>query len=61
MLSKGHTCFILGHGLHRHPVWGPDANEFIPERWLDPAKLPKVSSAYAAFHTGKRVCIGKKL
>ncbi|XP_038219474.1 cytochrome P450 4C1-like [Zerene cesonia] len=58
-LSKGRTCFMFVHGIHRHPMWGPDAEEFKPERWLNPLTLPDCPTAFAAFNMGRRICIGK--
>jgi cytochrome P450 len=46
--------------LNRHPsVWGPDAYEFRPERWLDDdaAHLEKYMSS---FYRGTRQCLGKE-
>ncbi|XP_045780375.1 cytochrome P450 4V2-like isoform X2 [Maniola jurtina] len=48
-LLKNRTCFLWAYGVHRHPMWGPDAEEFKPERWLDPATLPKCPTAFAGF------------
>ncbi|KAF9798192.1 hypothetical protein SFRURICE_018018 [Spodoptera frugiperda] len=47
-------------GLHRHPSWGPDVNQFKPERWLNPATSASNTHAFAAFGIGKRICIGKQ-
>nr|XP_021197354.2 cytochrome P450 4C1 [Helicoverpa armigera]WRX06000.1 CYP340H5 [Helicoverpa armigera] len=47
------------YGLHRHAMWGPDKDQFIPERWLDPARLPKNPNFFAAFCLGRRNCIGR--
>ncbi|XP_052744944.1 cytochrome P450 4V2 [Bicyclus anynana] len=58
-LSKGKTCILSVYGVHRHPVWGLDAEEFKPERWLDPATLPDVPNAFAGFSMGRRNCIGQ--
>ncbi|CAH1641658.1 unnamed protein product, partial [Spodoptera littoralis] len=58
-LSAGRTCFLFVFGLHKHPIWGPDVNEFIPERWLEPGRLPDNPNAFAAFSVGRRQCIGK--
>ncbi|CAH0721102.1 unnamed protein product, partial [Brenthis ino] len=58
-LTKGRTCFMFVYGVHRHPMWGPDAEEFKPERWLDPATLPECPTAFAGFSMGRRICIGK--
>ena len=48
------------HGLLRHPMWGPDTEQFKPERWLQPDSLPDHPSINAAFGLGKRNCIGNR-
>ncbi|XP_022827264.1 cytochrome P450 4V2-like [Spodoptera litura] len=58
-LRANSTCVLGAHALHRHPLWGPDANEFKPERWLDSSTLPDNPVLFAAFGIGKRNCIGK--
>ncbi|KAF8601606.1 cytochrome P450 [Ceratobasidium sp. AG-I] len=48
-------------------VWGEDASEFRPVRWLDPSRLPSSSSTppgwngLLAFSAGPRMCIGYRL
>ncbi|KAK3934267.1 Pisatin demethylase [Diplogelasinospora grovesii] len=51
-------------------VWGPDAEEFRPERWLQAegeseedfqARLRAMNNADLSFGGGSRVCIGKRL
>ncbi|XP_050554139.1 cytochrome P450 4C1-like isoform X4 [Spodoptera frugiperda] len=59
-LRAGSTCILVIYNLHRHPSWGPDAKEFKPERWLNPATLPTNPNVYAPFGIGKRNCIGKR-
>lgn len=41
-------------------VWGPDAKEFRPERWITPeGELRRESQGqWPAFHAGPRVCLG---
>ncbi|KAI9325746.1 cytochrome P450 [Zopfochytrium polystomum] len=39
-------------------LWGPDAGEFRPERWLEMDKVPS-QFVYTAFNAGPRVCLGK--
>lgn len=51
-------CFIMIYGLHHHPIWGKDVEEFKPQRWLDPGTLPEQRNAFAGFSIGKRHCIG---
>ena len=60
---KAGTRVILPHyAMGRMPtVWGPDANEFRPERWLDPStsKIKVVSPfKFSAFLGGPRNCLG---
>ncbi|XP_050554148.1 cytochrome P450 4C1-like isoform X3 [Spodoptera frugiperda] len=59
-LRAGSSCIMSIYGLHRHSSWGPDAKQFKPERWLNPATLPTNPNVYAAFGIGKRMCIGKQ-
>jgi cytochrome P450 len=51
---------VMMHATHRHPaLWGPTANEFIPERWEDPAVEKLAETAFLPFSQGRRNCIGK--
>ncbi|KAJ8709647.1 hypothetical protein PYW08_009651 [Mythimna loreyi] len=59
-LRAGSTCALGLYGLLHHPVWGPDVEQFRPERWLETANSMKHSSCNNAyFGIGKRNCIGK--
>ncbi|KAJ7758789.1 cytochrome P450, partial [Mycena maculata] len=45
-------------------LWGPDAKEFKPERWLEakkdvPAKELQGHHHLLTFHDGPRTCLGK--
>ncbi|KAL6645122.1 hypothetical protein ACP70R_016730 [Stipagrostis hirtigluma subsp. patula] len=46
-------------------VWGEDAPEYRPERWLDPAAggafRPDSPFRFVAFHAGPRLCLGKEM
>lgn len=44
--------------IHRDPdLWGPDAAEFKPERWLDNRQPASHANAFMAFNLGPRtVC-----
>ncbi|KAE9339668.1 hypothetical protein PR003_g10901 [Phytophthora rubi] len=53
--------YALGRMTH---VWGADASEFKPERWIDSqtGKLISVSAfKFVAFNAGPRLCLGKNL
>ncbi|KAK3939387.1 cytochrome P450 [Diplogelasinospora grovesii] len=56
-IPKGSTCdysvFVM---QRRKDIWGPDADEFKPERW----EGRKVGWEYLPFNGGPRVCIGQQ-
>ncbi|KAJ3328243.1 Protein kinase alk2 [Blyttiomyces sp. JEL0837] len=41
-------------------IWGSDAKEFKPERWLMMDKLPS-NFDYPVFNAGPRICLGKSM
>ncbi|RLN53559.1 hypothetical protein BBJ29_007856 [Phytophthora kernoviae] len=62
---KAGTRIILPHYAmgHLEVVWGPDAEEYKPERWIDEGtgKLIHVSPyKFAAFLAGPRMCLGMR-
>ncbi|KAK0655756.1 cytochrome P450 [Cercophora newfieldiana] len=49
-------------GLHHDPkIWGPDCDEFRPERWLNGGAEKQPPNAWKPFGTGVRACIGRYL
>ncbi|PAV58773.1 hypothetical protein WR25_10836 [Diploscapter pachys] len=40
-------------------IWGPDADKFVPERWLN--GIPHPPGAYLPWGLGPRICIGMRL
>lgn len=55
--SEGEWIFILLLAVHRdQEVWGPDADQFRPERFL----VERVPTSYKPFGTGPRACIGRQ-
>ncbi|KAJ7502610.1 cytochrome P450 monooxygenase CYP63 [Mycena galericulata] len=55
------TVSLLLH--RRHDLWGDAADEFLPERWLDPATTEKIHATpfmYCPFSGGPRICIGQE-
>ncbi|KAH7912121.1 cytochrome P450 monooxygenase CYP63 [Hygrophoropsis aurantiaca] len=62
-MPKTTTFFYMPLLIQRNPkLWGEDANEFDPERWLDPHRLAKFTSnpmMYTPFSAGPRICIGQ--
>ncbi|KAI5639419.1 cytochrome p450 domain-containing protein [Phthorimaea operculella] len=56
-IPPGNTCLIFAYHVHRDPsLWGADAGEFKPQRWLP---TPPAARAFFGFSQGKRGCIGK--
>ncbi|PPJ56321.1 hypothetical protein CBER1_00626 [Cercospora berteroae] len=44
-------------------IWGPDAAQFKPERWIDSSaeKLKEMDSMFMPFGLGSRTCIGRHI
>ncbi|KAJ3534146.1 hypothetical protein NMY22_g7047 [Coprinellus aureogranulatus] len=67
-IPKDSKLLISMHGCNLDPaIWGPDAHEWKPERWLQPlpqsvsdAKVPGIYSNLMTFLGGSRACIGFK-
>ncbi|KIJ26121.1 hypothetical protein M422DRAFT_272863 [Sphaerobolus stellatus SS14] len=62
-ISKGQSIGISFLAYNRLPeVWGPDADQWRPERFLEGTRLPKTSlgvfANIASFSSGVRGCIG---
>ncbi|KAF1321086.1 Cytochrome p450, partial [Globisporangium splendens] len=64
-VPKGSNLGISTYSMGRMTyIWGEDALEFKPERWIDEAtgKLRIVSPyKFSAFHGGPRMCLGMNL
>lgn len=49
--------------MHRRKdLWGPDAEEFVPERWTDPERLKSLTRdpfKFLPFNAGPRICLGQ--
>ncbi|TFY63011.1 hypothetical protein EVJ58_g3490 [Rhodofomes roseus] len=62
---KEGTCLSVPlYHLHRdESIWGPDAPEFRPERWIEASQERKkeMTAAFAPFSVGPRACIGRNL
>ena len=66
MVKKGQVVAWSPYTLHRREdIYGEDAAEFKPERWLDGegvegSKGLRVGWEYVPFNGGPRICIGRK-
>ncbi|GMT17275.1 hypothetical protein PFISCL1PPCAC_29040, partial [Pristionchus fissidentatus] len=59
-IEKDTDIAVDTFSLHFDPeIWGADAAEFKPERWLEDRKIPQ--AAYIPFGAGPRICIGMRL
>ncbi|VVB17256.1 unnamed protein product [Arabis nemorensis] len=61
IVPKGVCIWTLIPTLHRDPeIWGPDANEFKPERFSEGvSKACKHPQSFVPFGLGTRLCLGK--
>lgn len=56
-VKKGQEVGYFVYVMHRRKdLWGPDADEFVPERWAD----RKHGWEYLPFNGGPRICIGQQ-
>ncbi|CAJ0945716.1 unnamed protein product, partial [Mesorhabditis belari] len=59
-LKKGDKVQVDSYSIQRDKeIWGADAEEFKPDRWLD--LTPNQKDAYLAFGAGPRQCVGMRL
>jgi cytochrome P450 len=61
-IPKDTSVQIPNFLIHRHPKYWPDAEKFLPERWISPTDEEKERrrSAYMPFGQGPRFCIGRQ-
>ncbi|KAJ5752808.1 Cytochrome P450 E-class CYP52 [Penicillium odoratum] len=61
LIPKGTGVGYSVYHIHRlRSLYGEDANEFRPERWLD-HELEDIGWGFMPFHGGPRICLGKDL
>lgn len=60
LLRKGMAVGYSPYIMHRRrDLYGPDADEFSPERWQNKLEK-KIGWGYIPFNGGPRVCLGRK-
>ncbi|KAF4494800.1 TRI7-trichothecene biosynthesis [Fusarium agapanthi] len=64
-VPKGTMVILCPWAINRaHELWGPDADDFNPERWMTPGQAnsggAKNNYAFLTFLHGPRGCIGQK-
>lgn len=60
-VKKGDGVYYMAYAMGRMPyIWGEDAEEFRPERWLKNGIFQSESPfKFVAFHAGPQICLGK--
>ncbi|KAJ3706681.1 hypothetical protein LUZ61_010386 [Rhynchospora tenuis] len=62
-VNKGDLVFYQPYPMGRMKfLWGDDADDFRPERWLnnDGIFVPQSPFKFTAFQAGPRICLGKE-
>jgi len=60
-IARGSTVAYSAYSMGRSTrLWGQDAAQFKPERWLA-MDAPPDAYTYPVFHAGPRECLGKRL
>lgn len=67
-IPKNTMFFVVPWAVNRNPkLWGPDAEAFVPERWIDKASGRATMNggadsnyAFLTFLHGPRSCIGER-
>lgn len=56
----GTVLSVPTYSIHRSKeIWGPDADEFRPERWFN--VTPRQKGAFIPFSHGPRACVGRNV
>ncbi|KAL0720634.1 hypothetical protein Bca4012_035233 [Brassica carinata] len=60
-VKRGDNVYYISYAMGRMTyIWGQDAEEFKPERWLkDGVFQPESPFKFISFHAGPRICLGK--
>ncbi|OAY62388.1 cytochrome P450 704C1 [Manihot esculenta] len=60
-MRKSDGLNYMAYAMGRMPyIWGEDAEDFRPERWLNNGIFqPESPFKFTAFHAGPRICLGK--
>ncbi|EFJ22054.1 hypothetical protein SELMODRAFT_151517 [Selaginella moellendorffii] len=60
-VKRGDSVAYVQYSMGRMEfLWGPDALEFKPERWIKNSEYqPQSPFVYTAFQAGPRICLGK--
>ncbi|ORY95137.1 putative P450 oxidoreductase [Lobosporangium transversale] len=61
IVKAGERILFSTYAIGRNKnVWGPQAREFLPERWFDEnAKAKESQFKFSSFNAGPRICLGQ--
>ncbi|KAJ5217959.1 Benzoate 4-monooxygenase [Penicillium cinerascens] len=60
--GPGDVLSVPSYTVHRSKeVWGPDAEEFVPERWSPDRLTARQKTAFIPFSHGPRSCVGRNV
>ncbi|XP_054706878.1 probable cytochrome P450 49a1 [Uloborus diversus] len=60
-VPAGTTIFVILQQICRSEKYFKNANQYIPERWLDKDEKPSNPFSYVPFGIGTRSCVGRRL
>lgn len=59
---EGSVVSVPAYTIHREKsVFGPDAEEYNPDRWLAEGARQKFEKAFVPFSVGPRACVGRNV
>lgn len=60
--KAGDVLSVPSYTIHRSKeIWGPDAEQFVPERWSPERLTPRQKAAFIPFSHGPRACVGRNV
>ncbi|KAJ5581300.1 cytochrome P450 benzoate 4-monooxygenase [Penicillium hetheringtonii] len=60
--GPGDVLSVPSYTIHRSKeIWGPDAEEFVPERWAPERLTSRQKAAFIPFSHGPRACVGRNV
>jgi cytochrome P450 len=60
--KAGDVLSVPSYTIHRSKeIWGPDAEQFVPERWSPERLTSRQKAAFIPFSHGPRACVGRNV
>lgn len=61
VIPKGTPVSMSAYFVHRDQRYFPNAENFVPERWVEPQARMRLERYLVAFSKGSRICLGMNL